>query len=434
MGSRATRVVSRAPSSAALASATLLSGSLLLRIASPPGTSELTPSSLVPQLWALGGIVVLALTHTWAPTLAWSATIISSTASALGINAVVRDVRLGSGTGANPVLEALLVVALLVPPAIAAAYATAQEPRPRLVVGTAWGSVGVLAAVLLVGFAGRTIAGRNSGPGLPQWTWLLLVGVLAGIGLIRDLRPAIAGTRLRLAQMDGGTPLSALRVLLDELVPGREAGRAEAAESERGRIAADLHAEVLPALRQAMVAAETGGTVERLAVDLRAAVDEVESLLAARRSIVLEEIGLLAAVEWLAERVEERSAVRVGIDVTDTGPARVLAVPAAEAAVDRPPRNVERAAFRVAQLALDNVVRHAPSSNVVVSLAVGPDRVEMTITDDGPGIALEEVTAARQGRRGIADMRAEARACGATIHLRPGAVRPGTSVGFHWQA
>lgn len=38
-----------------------------------------------------------------------------------------------------------------------------------------------------------------------------------------------------------------------------------------------------------------GGTVERLAADLRSAVDEVESLLVARRSIVPEEMGLLVA-------------------------------------------------------------------------------------------------------------------------------------------
>ena len=155
---------------------------------------------------------------------------------------------------------------------------------------------------------------------------------------------------------------------MDEVVPGREAGRAEAAEDERGRLAADLHAEVLPSLRRALVEAEAGGTVERLAADLRAAVDEVESLLVSRRSIVLEELGLLAAVEWLAERVEDRSAVRVEIEVG-----------AADADGGRPPREVERAAFRVAQLALDNVVRHAPGATATVAVAASAAGVRLRI-------------------------------------------------------
>ena len=104
-------------------------------------------------------------------------------------------------------------------------------------------------------------------------------------------------------------------MFVDEVVPGRDVGRAEAVETERTRLAADLHAEVLPSLRRALVEAESGGTVERLAADLRSAVDEVESLLVSRRSIVLEEMGLLAAIEWLAERIEDRSDVRVEIEV-----------------------------------------------------------------------------------------------------------------------
>ena len=197
------------------------------------------------------------------------------------------------------------------------------------------------------------------------------------------------------------------------MVPGREAGRAEAAEDERGRIAADLHAEVLPSLRRALAEAEAGGTVERLAADLRSAVDEVEALLVTRRSIVLEELGLLAAVEWLAERVEDRSDVRVEIEVG-----------AADAVGGRPPREVERAAFRVAQLALDNVVRHAPGSLARVRLTSSAAAVRLRIEDDGDGPPVDEGAATRAGRRGIADMRAEARACGAGLAIGRGSGRP----------
>ncbi len=220
----------------------------------------------------------------------------------------------------------------------------------------------------------------------------------------------------------------ALRVFLDELVPGREAGRAEAAESERGRLAADLHAEVLPSLRRALAEAESGGTVERLAADLRTAVDEVEAMLLARRSIVLEEMGLLSGLEWLAERTEDRSDVRVQILVeTD-------ASGAASGTGARPPRDVERAAFRVAQLALDNVVRHAPGASVAVRVAVAPGRVHVRVEDDADGPPIDEAGAARRGRRGLADMRAEAQATGASLEIGRGAGGRGTAIDYRWDA
>jgi signal transduction histidine kinase len=255
---------------------------------------------------------------------------------------------------------------------------------------------------------------------------------------VRDLAPAFARTRIRLAAGEArsdrtGGALSLLRVFVDELVPGREAGRAEAAESERGRLAADLHADVLPSLRRALAEAEAGGTVERLAADLRSAVDEVESLLLSRRSIVLEEIGLLAGIEWLAERVEERSEVRVDIEVAGDS-ALPPAAATAGGAPARPPREVERAAFRVAQLAFDNVIRHAPGSTVTATVAVSPATIRLDIVDDGDGPPVDEGAAARSGRRGIADMRAETHACGASLEVGRGPGDHGTAIRFRWPA
>jgi signal transduction histidine kinase len=200
---------------------------------------------------------------------------------------------------------------------------------------------------------------------------------------------------------------------------------ARAAEGERVRLAAELHAGVLPGLHRSLKEVEDGGSVDRLAVDLREAVAEVEGMLARRRSIVLEEVGVLAAIEWLAERTEERSTLTVEIDVDGpTGDAR-------------PPRSVERAAFRVAQLALDNCARHAVGSTVTVHVGVSPTRVSLAVCDDGPGLAQTPTDAVRSGRNGLADMEAVARSCGGRLAVTsgdPSSERPGTTVSFDWRA
>ncbi len=427
--------MSRALGLATVAVAALVGGSLLVRLANPFGGPSPTPSDLVPHLWGIGALLVLVLTRSWAPTLAWSASLVAATASALGAVGLVREVRAAVGDGSLPALDALVVLALVVPVMIAAAYATVDGRRPVAVRTAAWATVLAVAAVLAANFVRRTLGIDNGG--MPEWLWLLIVAVLATIGLARDLGPALSRSRARLvagaARGDRtGGALTAMRVLVDELVPGREAGRAEAVETERGRLAADLHADVLPSLRRALAEAEAGGTVERLAADLRTAVDEVESLLLSRRSIVLEEIGLLAGVEWLAERVEERSEVRIEIEVGGEEAGSGDAEPRAGVVSTRPPREVERAAFRVAQLALDNVIRHAPGASATVAVEVHPGSVRLSVEDDGDAAPVDEAAAARGGRRGVADMRAEAQACGAALDVGRGRDGRGTSIRFTW--
>ncbi len=419
--------MSRALRLSAIASTAIGAVAIALRVVDPYGLPGPSVSALVPILWGLGALVVLGLVHAWAPTLGWAAAIVASSAGALAVVGFSDEVRLRTGVDPGPWLGLAVVAAVLLPPVVAAAYAVSGRQRRSGVLVAAWLVVGVLTVALAARAAARSLGGEMD-TSVPEWLWLGVIALLSAIGLVRDLGPAFGRTRDRLAagEVDGSgarAALPALRVFVDEVVPGRAAGRAEAVETERGRLAADLHAEVLPSLRRALAEAEAGGTVERLAADLRTAVDEVEALLVARRSIVLDEMGLLAGVEWLAERVEDRSTVRVEIAVEGTsGDGNAGA---------RPPRDVERAAFRVAQLALDNVIRHAPGSHAQVTVAVQATAVRLRIEDDGEGPAVDEPAAARSGRRGIADMRAEARACGAGIEIGRAEVR-GTVVTFRW--
>lgn len=443
VGSEPAIRVSRSLALVAAATAMLSVGGALLGVANPLGLPPPSPAAAVPVLLGLAAVIVVALVAGWAPTLAWVAIVGGSISGSVSVTAVL-DVGLDRHASPIAAIEAALVASLLVPPATAAAYATLGRRRP-VVLATAWLVVGSLTVEL----AYRAIAragGTGVSGGLPRWAWLSLVAGLIALGLMRDLAPVVHRTRERLAgeptdrQPPGAPPgsdpgtagaLPALRVLVDELVPGRDVVRAEAVETERGRLAADLHAQVLPSLHRALAQAEAGGSVERLAADLRSAVDDVESLLAARRSIVVEELGLLAGLEWLAERIEERSDVRIEIDVP--GAAGMDAI-SDTTGTERPPRDVERAAFRIAQLALDNVLRHAPGSRARVSVDVSPIAVSLRIEDDGAGPAMDEAAAAHQGRRGIADMRTEAGGCGGALETGRAQPGPGMLVAFRWPA
>ena len=91
-------------------------------------------------------------------------------------------------------------------------------------------------------------------------------------------------------------------------------------------------------------------------------------------------------------------------------------------------------AFRIAALALDNVARHAPGCTAVVDVCAEATAVELSIADDGPGIADDGLAAARDaGRRGLADMTSEADECGGVLTISPGAGNAGTRVAFSWR-
>jgi signal transduction histidine kinase len=262
------------------------------------------------------------------------------------------------------------------------------------------------------------------------------VVLFVGLGLLGDARPAAARARRRLAvtRPTPHTPseradyaMAWLGAFLDESSPGRTRAH-RAALSERSRIARDLHADVVPAVRRALAEAERDGSVEHLATSLRDVLHEVDALVGSEHAIQLEVGGIVPALEWLAERVEERSTVRVNMNVEEWP----------DGSPGQPPMEVAAAAFRVAALALENVIRHAPGSQATVQIRVGPERIRLVIADDGPGLPLEvERTAATAGHRGLADMVAEASGSAASLQLDRGegaADRPGTTVTFDWPA
>jgi two-component system, NarL family, sensor kinase len=399
---------------------------------------ELNPpvriEGLLPELVAGAALCVGLLARRWAPALAWVALIVASLVAASIPIAVSRAADpVATGLGTWLVVAARSSVAAILTVLVAALYATRSERRTTGRVTTlatflvAWLVVACLLVVVLV------IAGARYDPAFtwvdlatwPTSVFIQFVLVLTAFGVAADLRAASIRADGRLAtdpgsrggddQRFGGR----LRATLRELVPGQAAAQAAAAESERVRLAGDLHAVVLPELRRAIAEVEAGAPVEALAGRLRTVDLELERLMADRWPVVLEAFGLVEALEDLAERTEADGAVQVGLEV--------------EGAAGRPRPEIERTAWRVAQVAVDNAVRHAAATQITIVIAVAPDRVRLSVADDGRG--MDPTDPIRTSARGLNDIARRARAVGGRVAIEPASpARSGTVVRFDWPA
>ncbi len=251
----------------------------------------------------------------------------------------------------------------------------------------------------------------------------------AAFGLLAVAWMIVFRWRVANASLAAGSTsrLAVVRAVALETVPFASRVRNTGAQAERDRLASDLHAEVLPAIASRAEELERQGDSASAEV-LRDLAHDVRDLVSARRLPILEDEGLIAAAEWLAESLESRAGIEIEIDLAgETGA--------------RPPLVVERAAYRILQLALDNVIKHAAASKAVVSLDGSARSLKLVVADDGRGLEPGQAVAARRrGHLGLADMRAEAEAVGASLTVDRSAGGPaggpgsGTRISFTWPA
>jgi signal transduction histidine kinase len=203
----------------------------------------------------------------------------------------------------------------------------------------------------------------------------------------------------------------------------REAAAAEAAEAERARLARELHDVPLQELVAVIRRLEIVPGTEAESDDLRALAGHLRNVATELRPPVLDDLGLPAALDYLAEE-STSSAIPVTAEIVDDtgfGPDR------------RPPSEVELAMFRIASEAVRNAVRHSGGSSVRIRAAVAPDRIELTVADDGAGLAADAARdAAKRKRMGIASMRRRAQAIDAELSIDGSG--GGTQVKVAWQA
>jgi signal transduction histidine kinase len=158
----------------------------------------------------------------------------------------------------------------------------------------------------------------------------------------------------------------------------------EAQETERSRIARELHDETgaaltailldLKAIDGAATLPDVRHASEALRQNARSALANVGRLAFSLRPAALDELGLAPALKDLSERLEERGGPKVELEIH---------LPAGM----RLPAKLETAIFRITQEALTNVVKHAEAKTVRVTLAHRKRSVTLTVEDDGHGFS-----------------------------------------------
>jgi signal transduction histidine kinase len=237
--------------------------------------------------------------------------------------------------------------------------------------------------------------------------------------LLEGERAARADAEAAQSQLrDSGEQLRALSTHLESI-----------REEERTRIAREIHDELGQALtglkmdiswlrdrlqRDELDPGKLFQKTEAMSRLIDTTVQSVRRIATELRPGILDDLGIVAAVEWLAQDFESRTGIRCNF------------------AADREEINLDRdratALFRISQETLTNVARHSSASTVNISLKQENSSLILRISDNGRGITPEEAAGARS--LGLLGMRERATSLGGRVDIE-GPPGRGTLVTAH---
>ena len=217
-----------------------------------------------------------------------------------------------------------------------------------------------------------------------------------GAGLSRALNLALgtalllaAGCLLYIIRIEGQNSSRYQEVLkargaLEQL----SARLVDAQETERRTISRELHDQVGQTLNALLV--EAANLAKRIqaddAVSLRyldnirkfadSSVNSIRDIALLLRPSMLDDLGLMPALEWQAREVSRRSGVKIAV--------------AADNVSDSLPDEMRTCIYRVAQEALQNVFRHSGAKSAVVTVRQDAGSLVLSVEDDGSGFDPEK--------------------------------------------
>jgi PAS domain S-box-containing protein len=190
-----------------------------------------------------------------------------------------------------------------------------------------------------------------------------------------------------------------------------------AQEDERKRVARELHDESSPPLILLIHQIDRITTsTRRLSESMKERLEKlreqaVEALEGLRRCAqdlrprIVDDLGLLPALEWMADNLEKDYGIKTKVEVKGNE--------------YRLPDEVQLILFRIAQEALSNIRRHARAKKAWISLEFCAEKAVLRVKDDGEGFEVPsrigDLTST--GRLGLAGMRERAQLINADLRI-----------------
>jgi len=185
----------------------------------------------------------------------------------------------------------------------------------------------------------------------------------------------------------------------------------QAQEAERKRIARDLHDETAQSLvavsrnLDGLASGDSQVSIKDIREQVRSILQGVRHFSQQLRPSILDDLGLLPAVKWLASDLAEN--YNITADVELVGNQRKL------------PPEAELMLFRITQEALTNVRRHSGANRVCVRVEFADGSTKVTVSDNGRGFEIPARAGdlARFGKLGLAGMQERAQLLGGTLTI-----------------
>ena len=192
-------------------------------------------------------------------------------------------------------------------------------------------------------------------------------------------------------------------------------------EAERTRLARSLHDSIgqsLAAVKYGVENALKGGgenraddmarSLEPVVPVLQNLIDSVRSIYMDLRPTLLDDFGIVAAIEWLCREFQASHAT---IELER----RI------EAVEGRVPADLKSVIYRIARDAVDNIARHSKAARALLAFKTTGTRVELEVKDDGIGFEADRLPAGVEqfpDGLGICSMRERARLTGGSFTIR----------------
>jgi signal transduction histidine kinase len=190
----------------------------------------------------------------------------------------------------------------------------------------------------------------------------------------------------------------------------------ETQENERRRLAQELHDDTIQTLlviakgAQALTVDNDIDKMKSRAESIKEislqAIEDVRRLSLDLRPSILDDLGLISALRWLAERLNKEAGVNTKIDIEGT--------------IHEMTPQMQTVLFRIVQEALNNIKRHSQANEAAIKLEFTSDALTLTICDNGKGFSPpKELThLVTQNKLGLIGMQERVESIGGRFEIK----------------